>query len=278
MELAAGTNRLWAVCGAAVSGGDADEDVEEAVVADSAILFRLMREIQSPAGRALRVFSLSNAPLVGEGAKVLAQVLRDSSPPLEELILNNVSMSLAQVAELSLAAVESNLERFSVARNDLPAEAGLPLSQLIRRSTRIKFLDVSSNQMRAKGILDLIVAVRDREITKHKSKDEETVMLEISNQNVVVTFNRSAIGGIGDAAVAVGDLESQIATNSVELGDRSSSQASLASSREFQLVVSDNTLSANETAVLILTDLKETAVIGVPETVSILPSLCFISC
>ncbi len=35
---------------------------------------------------------------------------------------------------------------------------------------------------------------------------------------------------------------------------------------EFQLIVSDNTLTANETAVLIMTDLERGAVRGIPET------------
>jgi hypothetical protein len=227
-----------------------------------------MKAVQSPVGAFIRVLSLSNSPLVGEGAKVLSQVLRDSSPPLGELILDNVHLTLPQLAELSLACVESRaLSRVSFARNDLHAEAGLPLAQLIRRSTRLKYLNVAGNQMRAKGILDLIVAARDREITRNKSKDEESVMLEVSNMNVVVTFNRSVTGGASKDASGITGLEEQFQTSDVML-TKVSSAASLESVREFQLIVCDNTLSANETAVLILTDLKETAVIGVPETVT----------
>jgi hypothetical protein len=221
----------------------------------------------SPAGSALRVLSLSGTPLVGEGAKVLAQVLRDSQPPLQELMLDKVGMTLPQLAEIALAAVESMLTKLSLANNDLPAEAGLPLAQLIRRARRLKFLDVSSNQMRAQGILDLIVAVRDREIAGQRVSDDENVMLEVSGLNVVVTFNRSATGGAAMDASGLTGVQDQFASSNVELDSVNSSMTTLSSDKSFQLIVSDNTLSANETAVLILTDLKETAVVGVPETV-----------
>ncbi len=268
MVVSAGAKQLWVQPTAL----ETEEVGEEEALPHPSVLFRFIRLLQNSAVHTVTILSLSGAPLRGEGAKALLQVLRDSSPPLEELKLDGVGLTLSQAAEVALAAAESTtLQRLSLARNDLTAEAGLPLAQLIRRSKPLCFLDVSGNQMRAKGILDLMVAVRDRELAQTLNRSTpESVMLEVSNVNVVVTLYRSTpTAGAAEGVNALDAMEKQFLAN-VEVADvplgMASSNARLSATKSFQLVVSDNTLSANETAVLIMTELKDVAVVGVPET------------
>lgn len=245
-----GDQFVWVQC-VMPSDGQVDEDDREVAKPNAPVLFAFLRDLQLHGVTTIRELSLSGVGVTGEAFKALLSLLRSSPPPLRMLLLDNVGLTQYALTEVAIAAAESpTLEYLSVAGNALGPECGAPLALLIRRSSSLRVLDTCRNLMRSKGVLELLVAVRDRELTQiraHQPK-EDSILVSVNNQHVVVTLG-GAPGGGGATAPASGE--------GGELAFKPSA---------FELRVSDNTLTASETAILLLTELENARVTGVPDT------------
>jgi hypothetical protein len=117
---------------------------------------------------------------------------------------------------------------------------------VIRRSHPLKVLDCSGNAMRTKGILELLVAVRDRELRLMNPNVDtlDNVVVSVNKVNVVVTLR--------DADSINSDSKSSSGATNKE----ADAAVEMTPTNSFELRVSDNTLTASETAILILTELK----------------------
>lgn len=233
---------VWVQCVQPGASGDDDED-GDSVVPNAPVLFAFLRDLQLQQ-TSVRELCLSGVGVTGEAFKALLALLRSPPPPLRMLLLDNVGLSSLALTELAMAAAESStLEYLSVAGNNLTPDCGAPLALLIRRSKSLRVLDCCRNVMRSKGVLELLVAVRDREVAQKLAGQvpEETVVVSVNRQNVVVTLAQPQ----------------QQDKQGIALDVKPSS---------FELRVSDNTLTASETAMLLLTELESARVTGVPDT------------
>ncbi len=96
-----GCLKLWAQPVPPLNAAQAETDEALELVPLPSVLFTFVRGLQQDLTM-LRHLNLSHSPLAGEGFKALLQALRDSTPPLHELVLDYVQIDRFQLVQREL--------------------------------------------------------------------------------------------------------------------------------------------------------------------------------